>query len=115
IYIRKCYTEWFKDFLAAAKKGLISFAVSGTPGIGKSWLAIYLLYCIPRSMDLKERVIIYHYGNDFYHFALNGEVRVITKDSARIFADGKPAIYIVDGKESIALQVAAPCITIYIS
>jgi hypothetical protein len=115
IFIRCCYFEWFELFAAKAKVGKITFAVSGTPGIGKSWLTIYLLFRIPRSQDLRNRNIIYQYGHQFYHFDLNGEVRRISETLAVTIAHGKTAIYIIDGKHSLPLQVAAPCITIYIS
>lgn len=115
IYIRDCYTKWFELFSRQAKRGETTFAVSGTPGIGKSWLAIHFLYSIPRSQDLAGKDILYHYGDQFYHFACNGEVRRVSKETATDLAHGKPAIYIIDGKHSIALQVANPCISIYIS
>lgn len=66
LYIRKAYTKIFEELAQRIDGGSKSFAISGTPGIGKSVFFIYLLYRIMFDSEWKPETIVYHYGTDIY-------------------------------------------------
>eukprot|EP00842_Homolaphlyctis_polyrhiza_P000664 jgi/Hompol1/1599/HPOL_005655-RA len=44
LFVRKCYEDVFTLLIAGIGKGAKSFAISGTPGIGKSFFLVYILH-----------------------------------------------------------------------
>jgi hypothetical protein len=116
IYIRKCYEDVFELFLKNIE--LESFAISGTPGIGKSLFFVYILHRLMKdfkrkTLPLKPNRIVYHIQNTYKCFDLEQQtVSIITKLEAEVLVRETDSLYIVDGR-TISVQPA--CISLYIA
>jgi hypothetical protein len=68
IYVRKCYEDVFDLLLKNIK--MKSFAISGTPGIGKSIFFVYILYRLmkdfsEKTLSLKPNQIVYQNATEY--------------------------------------------------
>jgi hypothetical protein len=83
LYVRKCYQDVFDLLMEQIKIGNESFAISGTPGIGKSLFFMYILYRLVKdfsmkTLPLKPNRILYHSGGDYTCFNLETQPAVET-------------------------------------
>jgi DNA replication protein DnaC len=68
IYVRKCYEDVFDLLLKNIK--MKSFAISGTPGIGKSLFFVYILYRLmkdfeEKTLSLRPNRIVYQRATEY--------------------------------------------------
>ena len=95
-----------------------SFAISGTPGIGKSLFFVYILYRLikdftTKTMSLKPNRIIYQMGSDYKCFDLHQKtVTERSKLEAALVVREQDTLYIIDGQTT---PVSSSCITLFIS
>ena len=113
IYIRHCYKRWFDLFVRKISEHWKIFPISGTPGIGKSWLTIYLLSRIPHTEGLRTRSVLFHYAHGFFYFVSDGRALKLSESKAEELVSNESTIYIIDGSDAIPL--IPRCTTIFIS
>ncbi|ORY29090.1 hypothetical protein BCR33DRAFT_857848 [Rhizoclosmatium globosum] len=101
VYVRKCYEDVFTLLMTEIESGLTWFAISGTPGIGKSFFFVYILYrlmkringssCMPSgassaysSLSFNPTRIIYQTDDTFWCYELK---------ACAVFAISKRGMY----------------------
>jgi hypothetical protein len=116
IYVRKCYEDVFD--LLLKNINMESFAISGTPGIGKSLFFVYILYRLmkdfsEKTLSLKPNRIVYQMTNSYRCFDLQQQtVAIITKLEAEVLVLNADTFYVIDGQTT---QMSSSCITLFIS
>jgi hypothetical protein len=119
LYVRKCYQDVFDLLLEHINRGLKSFAISGTPGIGKSLFFIYILYRLmadfrTKTLSLKPNRILYQMGSTYKCFDLQQQIVTrTTQFEAEGLVREKDTFYVIDGKTSEPL--ASSCVVLFIS
>jgi hypothetical protein len=94
------------------------FAISGTPGIGKSVFFIYILYRLmkdfsKKTLSLKPNRIVYHMGSTFLCFGLQQLIVTrIPPFEALNLVEVQDTLYIIDG---LTTPLPSTCITLFIS
>jgi hypothetical protein len=118
LYVRKCYQDVFDLLLEQIKGGRKSFAISGTPGIGKSLFFVYILYRLmddfrTKTLSLKPKRIVYHCVDERTWFDLEKQTVVeLGQSDARALLRKQDTLYIVDGRTTPS---SSTCITLFIS
>ena len=116
LFVRKCYEDVFKLLLKNIK--MKSFAISGTPGIGKSLFFVYILYrlmkdCSVKTLSLQPNRIVYQMGSTYECFDL--QQRSVTR-TTKIEAEGlvreQDSFYVIDGQTT---PIPSTCIALFIS
>jgi hypothetical protein len=115
LFVRKCYEDVFELLLCEIERGTDSFAVSGTPGIGKSLFFVYILFRIlQKQTGWKPKRIVYHTKTSFVCFDLeNITVSKFEQINAEGFVREANTLYVIDG--SYAIPLLSSCVTIFIS
>jgi hypothetical protein len=119
LYVRKCYKDVFDLLLEDIGRGRKSFAISGTPGIGKSLFFIYILYRLIKdfnlkTLSLKPNRILYQVGSAFECFDLQQQVVNTTTMLHAVGLVSEPdTFYIIDGRTSEPL--ISTCVVLFIS
>ncbi|KAJ3265193.1 hypothetical protein HDU77_006048 [Chytriomyces hyalinus] len=117
VYVRQCYKEIFRLLDTEVEKGFKSFAICGTPGIGKSLSFIYILRCLMRndaSRSLNPTKIVYQTTHIFQCFDLEKQtVSALTSQEAAVLVDNPQTLYIIDGRGSP--HIPSTCVTLYIA
>ena len=115
-YVRKCYRDVFELLLKNIK--MKSFAISGTPGIGKSVFFVYILFRLmkdfsEKSLSLKPNRIVYQMTNSYRYYDLQQRtVSLTTKLEAEVLVLKADTFYIIDGR---TVPMPSSCITLFIS
>ena len=113
IFIRECYLTWFKLFLLAVEQQPHGrFALSSTPGCGKTFATNFIFKMAASEDLLRVKPILYHFGKAFYHFHEN-RVFSVTPKIAMDIAIQPETFYIVDGHD--ATPVHSKCLTLFIA
>ncbi len=119
LYVRECYQDVFDLLLEGITRGLESFAISGTPGIGKSLFFVYILHRLmddfsTKTLSLKPNRVVYQTGSNIECFDLQQQlVTEITKFEAVRLVREQDTLYVIDGRTSEPLN--SSCITLFIS
>jgi hypothetical protein len=118
MFVRKCYVDVFSLLMDGIGRGKASFAISGTPGTGKSLFFLYVLYQLVRDRSLKElplrpRRIVYQAGTEFMNFDLRTMVVTDCAYEATMLIQHSRTLYIIDGPNSTPL--VQPCVALFIS
>ena len=114
VYIRKCYQDIFNLFLDKISNGNEYFAISGTPGIGKSLFFVYILYRLTHNTTWKPKHIVYQKDHKFYLYDMKNYM--IYKGEAISDSDileSNETLYVIDGR--ISTPTSAKCVTLFIS
>jgi hypothetical protein len=117
MYVRKCYQDVFN--LLLENIGKESFAISGTPGIGKSLFFVYILHrlikdCKEKTLALRPNLIVYQHANAYTCFYLQEQiVTTLMQNEAAILVREKSTFYVIDGHVSIPLL--GSCVSLFIS
>jgi hypothetical protein len=113
VFIRECYLIWFQSFLLAVERWPCGkFALSSTPGCGKTF-ATNLIFRMAASENLLQgKPILYQFGTDFHHFH-EDKVFNITRQIAGVIAVQPETFYIVNGRD--ANPVTSDCLTLFIA
>ena len=117
LYVRKCYEDVFELLLKHIK--MESFAVSGTPGIGKSLFFVYILYRLmkdfeEKTLSLRPNRIVYQVGSTYECFDLQQQiVSSATKVDAEKWVRKQDTFYVIDGRRSEPLL--SSCVVLFIS
>ncbi|KAM6496299.1 hypothetical protein JOM56_009005 [Amanita muscaria] len=113
IYIRECYLTWFNFFLdEVAKDPNGKFALSSTPGCGKTFATNFIFKLASMTPLLEKKEILYQFKSSFYLYQ-SDKVTKIKKNMAEQKAIDKETFYILDGCDADA--VTAECLTLFIS
>jgi hypothetical protein len=118
LYVRKCYVDLFDLLLEKITLGKKSFAISGTPGIGKSLFFVYILHLLmkdysKKTLSLKPNRIVYQRNTEITCFDLENSTAVaLGLLQARPLVFQKDTLYIIDGPSN---PLSSACITLYIS
>ncbi|OAJ37371.1 hypothetical protein BDEG_21402 [Batrachochytrium dendrobatidis JEL423] len=119
LYVRKCYKDVFELLLAQIGDKKESFAISGTPGIGKSLFFVYILYRLikgsrKKTLSLKPNRIVYQVGSTYECFDLQQQfVARTTRFDAEELVRKQDTFYVIDGRTSEPL--VSSCIVLFIS
>jgi len=126
LYVRKCYQDVFNSLLDHVNVGSKLFAISGTPGIGKSLFFIYILHHLmndfgSKTLPLKPNRIVYHRASDYTCFDLEKQTGVeLGRKDAKSLVQQQDTFYIVDGRTSqphdsscVVLFISSPCSKFY--
>ena len=98
-----------KLILLEYSSGTNFFAISGTPGIGKSLFLIYIIYRLIKDKNLfkkksgstKVNQILYHFGKKFIIFDfIRKEISRISESNAENFLLKSDTFYIIDGSKT---------------
>ncbi len=116
IYVRKCYEDVFDLLLKNIE--MKSFAISGTPGIGKSVFFVYILYRLmkdfpEKTLPLKPNRIVYQMGSTYDCFELQHLIvtSISEIEAARLVRE-QDTFYIVDGQST---PMPSSCTSLFIS
>ena len=96
-----------------------SFAISGTPGIGKSLFFVYVLYRLikdtaTKSLSLKPKRVIYQWTTRVICYDLQRQtVTQVTMDDAEKLVLKDDTFYVIDGRNSEPLL--STCVVMFIS
>jgi len=115
LFVRKCYEDVFGLFLYQVENDTESFAISGTPGIGKSLFFVYILFeILKKQSGWKPKRVVYHTKTSFECFDLECCIvtRIVQLDAEGLVREPE-TFYIVDGRDSIPLP--SSCVTMFIS
>jgi hypothetical protein len=119
LYVRKCYQDIFDLLLERISSGMKSFAISGTPGIGKSLFFVYILFRLVKdhhlkSLSLGPKRVVYQMGSGYKCFDLQQlTVTELSKLEAALAVREQCSFYIIDGRTSEPLS--SSCVTLFIS
>ncbi|OAJ36810.1 hypothetical protein, variant 4 [Batrachochytrium dendrobatidis JEL423] len=119
LYVRECYKDVFELLLKHISPSMESFAISGTPGIGKSLFFVYILYRLmddfaEKTLSLKPNRIVYQMGSTYKCFDLQQQlVTRTTEFDAEELVWKQDTFYVIDGRTSEPL--ASSCIVLFIS
>ncbi|EFJ45432.1 hypothetical protein VOLCADRAFT_94291 [Volvox carteri f. nagariensis] len=98
LYVRECYPRLF-DALVCDEKPT-KYIVTGTPGIGKSWFATYLILRLLKRSSPPPFILWEHFmypGEAWCYVHETGQVVVGQRSSFRQLLDNPATWYIVDG------------------
>ncbi|KAI8829219.1 hypothetical protein BJ741DRAFT_569414 [Chytriomyces cf. hyalinus JEL632] len=124
LFVRLCYEDVFDLLLDGVKDGRKFFAITGTPGIGKSPFFIYLLYRLMKSRSegtsqsspslLNATRIVFQTSEIFECFDLvKQEVyHVEDEEAAKLVRESK-TLYIITATEIPAIP--SSCVTIFMA
>ncbi|KAJ3236069.1 hypothetical protein HDU81_011186 [Chytriomyces hyalinus] len=124
IYVRLCYEEVFDLLVGGVEKGFKFFAVTGTPGIGKSPFFIYVLYRLMRARSvstsqsspslLNTTRIVFQTSENYECFDLERQevFHVEDVEAARLVRESK-TLYFVNESEEPAIP--SSCATLFIA
>ena len=104
VYVRKCYEDVFCLLLERITLGMESFAISGTPGIGKSLLFVYILHRLmkdfsEKTLSLIPNRIIYQSTTEYTCFNLENQTAVELEHlEAKARVRLQDTLYIIDGQ-----------------
>ena len=113
LFIRECYIIWFGQFLPAAQKWPTGkFALSSSPGCGKTMVTNYLFKMAHSHPILQNKPILYQSGKAFFYFNLD-KVFYIDRNAALKLAINNQTFYILDGLD--AKPVHSECLTLFIA
>ena len=123
LFVRKCYVDVFKLLMddmrnVNTKK---TYAISGTPGIGKSFFFVYLLFRLVKDLSeeilpLKTKFIIYQDRDGFVQYDLVNLVAIKrTWDEASELIAAPDTLYIMDGDIKKPVTRIAGCVVLFIS
>ena len=106
----------FELFLGQVRRGTKSFAISGTPGIGKSLFFVYILFKILKNQsEWTPKRIVYHTKTSFECFDLEKcVVTRITQFDAEGFVREPISFYVVDGRDASPLS-SSSCVCLFLS
>ena len=116
LFVRKCYEDVFELLLKNIK--MKSFAISGTPGIGKSLFFVYILYRLMKDhsvkiLSLQPNRIVYQMGYSYRCFDLQQQtVALTTKIEAEVLVLKADTFYVIDGQTT---PLPSTCIALFIS
>lgn len=119
LYVRKCYVDVFHLLLGQIEVGGKSFAISGTPGIGKSLFFVYILYRLmddfrTKTLSLKPNRVVYQVGSAYHCFELQQQlVTELSKLEAAVVVREQDTFYVIDGRPSEPLL--SSCVALFIS
>lgn len=119
LYVRKCYQDVFHLLIQHISLNVKSFAISGTPGIGKSLFFVYILYRLMddfrmKTLSLKPNRVVYQIGSTFECFDLQHQLVIrTTKLDAEGLVREQDTLYIIDGRTSEPL--VSSCVVLFIS
>ena len=119
LYVRKCYQDVFDLLLEHINRGLESFAISGTPGIGKSLFFVYILYRLlddfrTKTLSLKPNRVVYQIASTYECFDLQQQIVTrTTKLDAEGLVREQDTFYVIDGRTSEPL--VSSCVVLFIS
>jgi hypothetical protein len=95
-----------------------SFAISGTPGIGKSLFFVYILYRLMRdyvkkSLSLRPNRIVYQTVTEYTCFDIENQTAVEMEHlEAKALVRQQDTLYIIDGQTT---PMSSSCIALFIS
>jgi Crinkler effector protein N-terminal domain len=119
LYVRQCYEDVFHLLIQCINLNKTSFAISGTPGIGKSLFFVYILYRLmddfkTKTLPLKPNRVVYQVGPTFECFDLQQQVvtRITTYDVEGLVQE-EDTFYVIDGQTSVPL--ISSCVVLFIS
>jgi hypothetical protein len=113
VFVRECYITWFNLFvLAAQRKPTGKFALSSSPGCGKTFATNFIFKMATSNAFLKNRRIIYQYKKSFYLFQ-SDKVFQVERNAAEAAARLSDTFYVLDGHD--ADPVHSDCLTLFIS
>jgi hypothetical protein len=116
LFLRTCYAEMF-NLLLANKCIKEKFAISGTPGIGKSLFFFYMLWrFVQPDESWKPKNILYQLESYFFFIDIEKkEFYDVSKAFARHFVKASD-VYIIDGEvrkllphSGLTLFISSPC------
>jgi len=118
VFVRKCYVDVFDLLMNRIGEGKESFAISGTPGVGKSVFFVYLLFKFMKDVNgilpFKPRRVVYQRDQVFACYDLEQKcVFDCRQEDALDIVDEPSTLYVMDGKLSIPLD--SNCVTLFIS
>ena len=119
LYVRKCYQDVFDLLLEQIKLKQKSFAISGTPGIGKSLFFVYILHRLmddfrKKTLSLKPNRVVYQTGSKYKCFDLQQQlVTELSKLDAALVVREQDTFYVIDGRTSEPLD--SSCVSLFIS
>ncbi|KAJ3228274.1 hypothetical protein HDU81_006251, partial [Chytriomyces hyalinus] len=122
LYVWQCYKDVFDLLMKQIGEGRKTFAITGTPGTGKSLFFVYMLrHLMDQSVDLSPSQtlplnparIVYHTGNSYRCYDLEKQAVFLLEP---IFAslcvlERRETLYVVDGMTN-ALE--SSCVTLFI-
>ena len=119
LYVRECYQDVFRLLIEHINPYSKSYAISGTPGIGKSLFFVYILYRLVKDLTMKNlsfkpNRVVYQMGSTYECVDL--QQQVVTR-STKFDAEGlvreQDTFYIIDGRYSQPL--VSSCVVLFIS
>jgi DNA replication protein DnaC len=119
LYVRQCYQDVFHLLVQRINLNKTSFAISGTPGIGKSLFFVYILYRLmndfhTKTLSFKPNRVIYQIGPTYKCFDLQQQiVTIIRSFDALELVRQEDTFYVIDGQTSVPL--ASSCVVLFIS
>jgi Crinkler effector protein N-terminal domain len=119
LFVRKCYQDVFRLLIQCINLNETSFAISGTPGIGKSLFFVYILYRLmddfhKETLSFKPNRVVYQSGLTYICFDLQRQVVTrITNFDAEGLVHEEDTFYVIDGSESVPLL--SSCVVLFIS
>jgi hypothetical protein len=119
LYVRKCYQDVFHLLIQHINLNLKSFAISGTPGIGKSLFFVYILHRLmadfrTKTLSLQPNRVVYQMGSTYNCFDLQQKmVTRTTKLDAEGLVREQDTFYVIDGRTSEPL--VSSCVVLFIS
>jgi hypothetical protein len=113
VFIRECYINWFTKFLLAVKQRPRGrFALSSSPGCGKTFAITFIFKMAITEPFLRDYSILYQFQTAFYHFRSDTIVQVDRGEAENITLLPE-TFYILDGPD--AEPVHSICLTLFIS
>jgi DNA replication protein DnaC len=117
LYVRECYEKVFNLLIQHINLNMTSFAISGTPGIGKSLFFIYILYRLMndvKTLSFKPNQVVYQLGHKYKCYDLQQQIVTdIAYPLAAQLVRQQDTFYIIDGRTSETLD--SSCVELFIS
>ncbi|OAJ39250.1 hypothetical protein BDEG_23112 [Batrachochytrium dendrobatidis JEL423] len=118
LYVRECYHDVFGLLLDQIDRGMESFAISGTSGIGKSLFFVYILHRLmddftTKTLSLKPNRIVYQVGSSYKCFDLQQQLVTELGVDAEELVWKQDTFYVIDGRTSEPL--ISSCIVLFMS
>ncbi|EGF76718.1 hypothetical protein BATDEDRAFT_28329 [Batrachochytrium dendrobatidis JAM81] len=117
LYVRECYHDVFGLLLDQIDRGMESFAISGTSGIGKSLFFVYILHRLmddftTKTLSLKPNRIVYQVGSSYKCFDL--QQQLVTELGLEVANTvwKQDTLYVVDGHTT---PRSSCCIVLFMS
>jgi NADH dehydrogenase [ubiquinone] 1 alpha subcomplex assembly factor 7 len=98
LFIRSFYRILYERIFFYFDEGLLGFAITGTPGIGKSVFLFYVLWRLAR-LEKQPEAIVFHRAQDdglIYLFTSNGCFKTKTLSAVDPFLSKKTTWYLTD-------------------